>query len=119
MARNTLVRKRRDIPAEKLWGIFKSDERPHVRRNVLVVVAKLNKWISLPYLLRATYDADASVARAAHRHLRQWYKDFPKSFTRPTEQQASAIAEALEDFSAKLDPEFVREIRLTIKPFTQ
>lgn len=118
-ARDVLARKRRDSLAQQLWEAFQTDPRPHVRGNALLVVSKLSKWVSLSYLLRAAGDADASLANDARGYLRRWRSDFAKSFSEPTEEQRSAVIEALERFSGNLGPEFARELRFAVKPFTQ
>lgn len=75
-------------------GAIVSAELPSwARRNALSLIALRGKWIALPWLVRATTNADDTVAVHASVLLRRWRERFNRSFTQPTrEQRAEALA---------------------------
>jgi len=81
------------VAPSELAALLSADLPPWTRRNALALLAAGGKRIALPWLIRATADADETVATYAGVLLRRWRDRFNRSFTQPTpEQRAEAVA---------------------------
>lgn len=78
-----------------LWRLFKTEVRPHVRRDVLALLASLPKWESVPFLVEAAGDEDPLIQERAAEQLRGWSSGYNRSFVRPTPTQLARLEEAL------------------------
>lgn len=87
----------------------------HVRKNVLRLLARLGKWPSLPYLIRATCDTDARIVQMATRLLKRWLLSSNRYFIAPTAAQLAEIRAALEDCPVGLGEEERRLILFMLK----
>lgn len=87
----------------------------HVRKNILRLLARLGKWPSLPYLIRATCDTDARIVQMATRLLKRWLLSSNRAFIAPTDAQLAEIRAALEDCQVGLGEEERRQILFMLK----
>jgi len=78
-----------------LWRLFKTASQPHVRRDVLALLASLPKWESIPFLVEAAADEDPAIGDLAAKRLRGWSSGYNSSFVRPTQAQTVRLEEAL------------------------
>ena len=78
-----------------LWRLFKTAEWPHVRRDVLTLLASLPKWESIPFLIGAAADGDPLLQELASEQVRRWSSRYNSSFARPTRVQLARLEEAL------------------------
>jgi HEAT repeat protein len=103
------------VSGEELWSVFQRDRRPHVRGDVLALLAGLGKWRSLAYLIRACSDQDSRIASKARDVLGAWLERFNRSFTAPTPSELQRAAEALESSRPSLAPEVVDQVLFSLK----
>lgn len=101
-ARKMLLRRAGLLNQQRLWDQLENDERPHVRKNILLLLDHTGKWDRLFYLLRATLDRDPTLASFARSCLKDWASSFNSSFTTPTPEQLARIDQLLE----RLGPDF-------------
>lgn len=83
------------LDGDTLWRLFKTASKPHVRRDVLILLASLPKWESVPFLVEAATDEDPMIQELAGKRLRGWYAGYNRSFVRPTQTQIERLEEAL------------------------
>ena len=84
------------VPAEEFHPLLGADE-PHVRRNVLRVVAARDPWMALVGALRLRSDRDEQVARAARVVLEKWRRPPVELYAQPSSGQRSEIARMMTD----------------------
>lgn len=94
---------------------FKASPYVHVRKNILRLLARLGKWPSLPYLIRATCDTDARIVLMATRLLKRWLLSSNRYFIAPTAEQLAEIRAALENCQLGLDEEDRRQILFMLR----
>ena len=78
-----------------LWHLFTTAALPHVRRDVLALMASLPKWESIPFLVEAAADDDPLTQGYATEQVRRWSSRYNSSFARPTLVQLARLEEAL------------------------
>ena len=101
-ARDALLRRAGLLDPRKLWDRLESDERPHVRKNILLLLDHGGKWDRLFHLLRATSDRDPALASFARYLLEGWASSFNRSCIAPTPEQLAGVDKLLE----RLGPSF-------------
>jgi hypothetical protein len=82
----------------------------HVRKNVLRLLARVGKWTSLPYLIRAICDKDDGIVQMATRLLKRWLLSSNRYFVTPTIEQLAEIQGTLEVCQVGLGEEERRQI---------
>lgn len=103
------------IAGWRLWEMFERDQRPHVRRNTLTLIARLGKWARLPYLIGACSDRDPEIATRAHHSLRDWITQFNRSFARPSPSEIRLALAALETSRSVLSPNLLGLLEFHLK----
>jgi len=78
-----------------LWRLFKTASLPHIRRDVLLLLASLPKWESVPFLVEAAVDKDPLIQEQAAKQLRGWFSGYNRNFVRPAPIQLARLKEAL------------------------
>ena len=94
-AREALLPRLNHLDGSALWRLFKTAVRPHIRRDVLALLASLPKWESVPFLVEAAVDADPLIQERAGEQLRGWYSSYNVSFVRPSLAQLTRMEAAL------------------------
>ena len=100
---------------EKVWTIFVSAPKGHVKRNALSLLQRLPKWDSIYYLLKAMRDSDEAVARMSRIGIQRWLLRFNRTFSPPSGDQIAKVKARLEACSELLDQKTREEILFSIK----
>ena len=117
-ALTSLVNQRSKVSGERLWKLFNSSDLFHVRRSALIMIAKLSKWDSLYYLLKALHNSEQRVVDLSHFWIQDWLDRFNRSFVSPTREQVDRIVNAIDD-SRNVIPEDSRQALLfALKSFS-
>jgi hypothetical protein len=82
------------LSAETLWQIFQSNLQSQFRRNVANLLAMLQWWESLPYLLQAWSSGDDGVREVAMRRIEEWQKNYNLLAVRPMSEQVDRLERA-------------------------
>jgi hypothetical protein len=83
------------LAGARLWTIFESTDRQHVRTLALSLVAELRWWQSTPLLVRALDCGDQEPANRAEEYLRRKHNAHVL-VARPTREELEALETALE-----------------------
>ena len=117
-ALTSLVSQRAKVSGERLWKLFNSSDLFHVRRSALIMIARLSKWDSLYYLLKALHNSEQRVVDLSHFWIQDWLDRFNRSFVSPTREQVDRIVNAIDD-SRNVIPEDSRQALLfALKSFS-
>jgi hypothetical protein len=100
---------------EKVWTIFVSAPKGHVKRNALSLLQRLPKWDSIYYLLKAMRDSDEAVARMSRIGIQRWLLRFNRTFSPPSGDQIARVKARLEACGELLDEKTREEILFSIK----
>lgn len=78
------------------WRLFVSNAPLYVRQDTLTLLASVDKWNSIPFLVQAAADREETIRERANKHIRGWLGGYNHSFTRPTLAQITRLKEALQ-----------------------
>jgi len=114
-AREALADRAYVLDSDELHALFTGHPCLHVRRNALLLLAKLGKWQSLPYLIRAQGVEDNQLAEVAHRLLQRWLLKSSRRFSAPTTAQLCEARQALQECGSWLREAERREMAFILE----
>lgn len=103
------------LEAEPLWTLAADGAAPHVRRNALLLIARIGKWESIAYLVRAQAKGDHAISHLAGSRVKRWIDHFNRSGTQPTKEQLARAAQAVDEAAPTLGKERTRMLRFLMK----
>jgi HEAT repeat protein len=107
----------RHQPLEELWRLFTSEQRVFVRRNALMLILHFGKWQKLTPILLACADNDVRLSGLAQNALRDWLRNYNRSFAEPTRADFEKIQDALARTEANLPCGAAKQIRACLKDY--
>ncbi len=116
-ARKALLDKASVVGGESLREIFNSSPLRHVRRNVLHLFTRLNKWDSIYFLVSAATDNDEEIAELSSFYVERWLMQFNRRFTQPTQAQLARLSRALKECGHLLDENSREHLWFSMKDF--
>lgn len=114
-ALKALLPRARQQPLGEYWKLFANDKRVFVRRNALALLLRFGKWEKLPPLLLASADEDKRLASFAQSALRDWLKNYNRSFAEPTRTDFERIQDALSHTEKYLPNGVVEQIHACLR----
>jgi HEAT repeat protein len=101
----------------RLWAILASSPHPHVRLNALAVMAALDRWDSLPLLVRAAAGTTPLIAMRARNGIDALLAGYNRRFfTQPGPAQRASLEEALRTAAPHLSAAVVEAIARIVHP---
>jgi HEAT repeat protein len=116
-ALKALLSKVSQVPLDDLEQLSVFHASFHVRRNALTLIQHADKWRKLPALLHACGDEDAKIASLATRALQDWFFNYNRSYTEPTQADFERIQSVLPQVESKLPHATVQELRACLKSY--
>ena len=83
-ALKALTPKARHQSLDELWRLFAPEHKVFVRRNAFILILYFGKWQKLPPILLACADKDVRISGLAQNALRDWLRNYNRSFAEPT-----------------------------------
>jgi hypothetical protein len=111
LARIALQRHGSRLDGASLLRLLNEDSRPHVRANLLALVATLPKWDALIGLLSVATDPDPNIASSARDYVARWDASYNRSQVSPTREQLDRLDAAMSLVQATLPQSLVSSIR--------
>ncbi|MBC6423429.1 MAG: hypothetical protein GDA38_19365 [Hormoscilla sp. SP12CHS1] len=115
--REALLGRARLVGVEGLGKIFRQDPRFHVRKNALVLLAKLGKWDSLAFLIWACGSLDRAIAHLDENYLQRWLRRYNSQFSTPDLAQMAEINRAIAACDRAMSANLRKELLFAIAPF--
>lgn len=97
------------IGQERLWELFCSEKREHVRLAVLRFLDGLPAWEKLPYMIRAAADQNERIASRAVVSVTQLYN---RVYTKPSGEQEARLQASIAETAGRLPPTFGEELQM-------
>jgi hypothetical protein len=116
-AMKALTPKARHESLEELWKLFAQEKKVFVRRNAFMLMLYFGKWQKLPPILLACADKDVRLSGLAQNALRDWLRNYNRSFAEPTRADFEKIHDALAHTDAKLPYGAAMQIRACLKDY--
>jgi hypothetical protein len=112
-----LVKKANLVGGRRLWEVFQRSSHRHGKRFALFLIARISKWDSLIFLLRALPASDESLAELSRDYVRRWFARYNRTFTTPTPDQLSKLRALLATHELLLAPALAVELKSIIDTF--
>jgi len=93
-AAKALRQRARQVGGNRLWDVFTKATSTRTKFKVLTLLAKLDKWESIPFLIRAAGDSNEEIAGAAKISLELWLRLYNRQFSQPTGAQRESLKSA-------------------------
>ncbi len=112
-----LLRKANIVGGTRLWQIYERSQALHSKRFVMYLVARLNKWDSIVYLILSLGETDERLVELSKRYIARWFARYNKSFVTPSAEQFKALRDVLAERSLLVSAEMERELGAIVKSF--
>src|SRR5260370_13426647 len=112
-----LSKKANSVGGQRLWEIFDSCRYPHGKRWALFLLARINKWDSIAFLIQALTDQNDSFVELSQRYIVRWFARYNRSFATPTADQLSKLRNVLSRCNLLLSSGTQRQLDSLLKRF--
>jgi len=112
-----LSKKANSVGAQRLWEIFDSCRYPHGKRWGLFLLARINKWDSIAFLIQSLTDQNDSCVELSQRYIVRWFARYNRSFATPTAEQLSRLRNVLSRCNLLLSSGTQRQLDSLLKSF--
>jgi hypothetical protein len=112
-----LIRKANLVGGARLWQIHERSQHLHSKRFVLYLLARINKWDSIAYLIRSLSETDEHLVELSKRYIARWFARYNRSFVVPRPEQLKALRDVLAESSLLVSMEMKQELEGIVKSF--
>jgi HEAT repeat protein len=112
-----LSKRPNSVGGQRLWEIYESCRHSHGKRHVLFLLARINKWDSINFLLRSLMDPNDSCVDLSQRYIARWFARYNRSFVTPTAEQLSKLRNTLSRCTLLLGSGMQRQMDSLLKSF--
>lgn len=114
-AANALKTSKHFVNSQRLWNDLERASQPHVKANLLFLIADLPKWESIFYLIKAASSDNEFVSTIAYQKISYWQSHFNGSFIPPTASQKTNLLRLLADDKNPIDTNVRQGIEFFLK----
>jgi HEAT repeat protein len=112
-----LSKKANSVGGQRLWETFDSCRYPHGKRWALFLLARINKWDSIAFLIQSLPDQNDSCVELSQRYIVRWFARYNRSFATPTAEQLSTLRNVLSRCNLLLSSGTQRQLDSLLKSF--
>src|SRR6266853_4922946 len=112
-----LSKKANSVGGQRLWEIYDSCRYPHGKRWALFLLARINKWDSIAFLIQSLPDQNDSCVELSQRYIVRWFARYNRSFATPTAEQLSRLRNVLSRCNLLLSSGTQRQLDSLLKSF--
>jgi HEAT repeat protein len=116
-ARLALAKKPNSAGGQRLWDIYQKCPHLHGQRSALFLIARINKWDSINFLIRSLTSRSDSCVDLSRAYIARWFARYNRSFVSPTPEQLLRLKHTLNQCNLLLSSGTQREIDYLLKSF--
>ena len=90
-----LCKKPNLVGGQRLWDIYDRCRHPHGKRRALFLLARINKWDSIAFLVQSLTDQNNAIVDLSQKYISRWFVRYNRSFATPTAEQISRLRNVL------------------------
>jgi HEAT repeat protein len=105
------------VTAERFWEVFSHSRHLHGKRSALHLLARVNKWDSIAFLIQSLADDDNSVVELGKKYIMRWFARYNRSFVTPNPSQTAKLRQILGKFGLLLGSGTQQRLELLLKSF--
>jgi hypothetical protein len=102
---------------EQLQSLFRTDSRPHVRKNLFKLLAGQPFWARGIFLFEALRDREEHIVELGRRALRDWLMRSRSMATAPSIGELQQLRNALKASAGMLATHEVRELEFCLQTY--
>jgi len=102
---------------QHLWEIYQKCPHLHGKRWALFLIARINKWDSINFLIQSLIIPSDPSADLSQSYIARWFARYNRSFAAPTTEQLSRLRNTLSQCSLLLDAKTQRQMDSLLKGF--
>ncbi|HQR32375.1 MAG TPA: HEAT repeat domain-containing protein [Blastocatellia bacterium] len=114
-AGKALADKSRFVQGSRLWEAFCETPRSNLKLRILLLIFRLPKWESIPFLLNAVADSDQMIAQASIKLINRWCIQFNRQFAAASAAQLDAAKQAFEGCKHRLPELWQKNLAFYLK----
>lgn len=103
-ARRVLTRKAGSLSGQRLWEIYTGSPYPHGRQAALFLIARINKWDSITFLIQSLAEGEPFLSSLSHRYISRWFARYNRTFPAPSAEQLARLRITLERYKFLISP---------------
>src|SRR5215470_5326680 len=112
-----LSKKPNSVGGQRLWGIYQKCPHLHGQRSALFLVARINKWDSINFLILSLMSPSDPCVDLSRRYIARWFARYNRSFMTPTPEQLSRLRNTLNQCNLLLSAGAQRQIESLLESF--
>jgi HEAT repeat protein len=116
-ALRALCKKPNLVGGQRLWEIFDRCAHPHGKRRALFLLARINKWDSIAFLVQSLTHQDDAFLDLSQKYINRWFARYNRSFATPTAEQISRLRDVLGRCSLLLSSGTQRQLDSLLRSF--
>jgi HEAT repeat protein len=116
-ALRALCKKPNLVGGQRLWEIYDRCSHPHGKRRALFLLARINKWDSIGFLVQSLTNQDDSFVDLSQKYISRWFARYNRSFVTPTAEQISRLRNVLSRCNLLLSSGTQRQLESLLKSF--
>jgi HEAT repeat protein len=116
-ALRALCKKPNLVGGQRLWEIYDRCSHPHGKRGALFLLARINKWDSIAFLVQSLAHQDDPFVDLSQKYISRWFSRYNRSFATPTAEQISRLRNVLSKCSLLLSSGTQRHLDSLLKSF--
>jgi HEAT repeat protein len=101
----------------RLWEVYVRTRHLHSKRFVLYLLARINKWDSVTYLIQSLSDQDERLVELSTRYITRWFARYNRSFVAPSAGQLKRLRDILGELSLLVSSETQHKLESILKSF--
>jgi HEAT repeat protein len=112
-----LSKKANIVGGQRLWKVYERCCNENGKRGILFLLARINKWDSLTFLIQSLADQKDSLVTLSRRYIVRWFARYNRSFVTPTQEQIFKLKAVLSRYNLLLTSETQRQLDSLLKSF--
>jgi HEAT repeat protein len=112
-----LCKKANSIGGTRLWEVYNRCRYPHGKRGTLYLLARINKWDSIAFLVRSLADDNDVLVELSRRYVGRWFARYNRSFAKPTTEQRLRLKNVLLECKLLISAGTERQLELLLDSF--
>ena len=118
-ALRALCKKPNLVGGQRLWEIYDRCPHPHGKRRVLFLLARINKWDSIAFLVQSLTNQNDFLVDLSQRYISRWFARYNRSFATPTAEQISRLRNVLSSCNLLLSSGTQLQMDSLLKSFSR
>jgi HEAT repeat protein len=116
-ALRALIKRASSLDGRRLWDIYTQCPYLHGKRAALFLLARINKWDSITFLIQSLAEEDAAFVALSQGYIARWLAQYNQTFPTPSKEQLARLKTISEKYKLLMNPGTQHQLDLLTKSF--